>query len=190
MDQNPNNIESESIFKKGVIKRVIGFLEQENYRFHSLENDNLELFLQGKNLVMHVMIYVHNRHLIVKIPTYIKDSGLRKAEILLALLKMMNDYYDIRMELSEESDGLSASCNHILEDGFLTKSQFFQCLTATAFIVDETYPKIMKILFGNSDRKVFLNKVKTKNNEEAEIKKDEKDGIQKVIEAGKGYLLN
>jgi hypothetical protein len=50
--------------------------------------------------------------------------------------------------MADDGHSLSGSCNHILEDGVLTRSQFSQCFSVVAFLVDESFPRLMKVLYG------------------------------------------
>lgn len=136
--------------KEALIRLISGFLIEEQYRFQTLGNDCIELYLQGKHLTMRMLIYGHNRHLIVRVPGFIRNVELRRLDILLLLNQLMNDFFDIRFEMAEDGQSLSASSNHILEDGHLTKAQFIQCMTIVPFLIDESYPKIMQAIFGKS----------------------------------------
>lgn len=138
-------------WERKVIQKCAGFLTEDRYRFHFLDEDCIELYMRGKNLEMRMLIYAHNRHLVVRVPGFIRGGvDLRRPEFMLALLGIMNDYFDIRLELSEDGHALSGACNHVLEDGDLTKQQFSQCMSVVAYLVDEHYPKLMRLLYGTS----------------------------------------
>lgn len=126
------------------------FLESEEYRFHFLTDTCIELFIQGKHLTMRFLVYAHNRHVVVRVPAFIRNIELRRTDVLLAIMALMNDFFDIRFELAEHGQSLSASCNHILEDGVLTQKQFSQMMMVTAYLVDEAYPRLMQVIFGGT----------------------------------------
>ena len=138
-------------WERNVIQKCVGYLQEDRYRFHLLDEDCIELYMRGKNLEMRMLIYAHNRHLVVRVPGFIRGGiDLRRPEFMLALLGIMNDYFDIRLELSDDGHALSGACNHVLEDGDLTKHQFSQCMSVVAYLVDEHYPKLMRLLYGAS----------------------------------------
>jgi hypothetical protein len=126
---------------------VARYLAAEDYHFHSLADDCVELHLQGQNLVMRMLIYVHNRHVILRVPAFIRNVDLRRLDVLSAILEFMNGFLDIRFEIAEDGMSLSGAVNHILEDGTLTQTQFSQCLNVLAFMVDDAYPRLMKIIY-------------------------------------------
>jgi hypothetical protein len=134
--------------ERHIFNTIVGYLTEEEYRFAQIADDCLELYLQGNHLTMRLIIYIHNRHLVVRSPAFIRNIELNRRELILLVMEIMNNFFDIRFELSEDGRSLSASANHILEDGGLTKSQFMQCLTIVAFMVDENYPKLMKAIFS------------------------------------------
>lgn len=136
-------------WERKIIQKCAGYLTEDRYRFHFLDEDCIELHMRGKNLDMRMLIYAHNRHLVVRVPGFIRGGvDLRRPEFMLALLAIMNDYFDIRLELSDDGHALSGACNHVLEDGDLTKHQFSQCMSVVAYLVDEQYPKLMRLLYG------------------------------------------
>ncbi|MBF0499111.1 MAG: hypothetical protein HQM09_03200 [Candidatus Riflebacteria bacterium] len=141
-------VESENDpWEKQIIKQIAGYMTEDNYQFKFIADDCLELYLQGKNLIMRMLVYAHNKHLVIRIPAFIRgDTDLRRLDFLLAVMKIMNDYFDIRLELADDGHSLSGSSNHVLEDGTITRSQFSQCFSVVAFLVDESYPRLMKIL--------------------------------------------
>ena len=131
-----------------LIRTVAGYLTEENYRFTVSAEDCLELHLQGRHLTMRMIIYAHNRHLVIRVPGFIRNQELRGRTFLLKVMAVMNEYFDIRFELSDDGQSLSGCSNHVFEDGTLTKAQFMQCMTVVAFIVDEQFPHLMKLLYG------------------------------------------
>ncbi|OIP25099.1 hypothetical protein AUK22_08395 [bacterium CG2_30_54_10] len=133
-----------------LIKTVEGYLTEDGYRFHSLAEDCIEMYLQGKNLTMRMLIYAHNRHLVVRVPAFIRNVELRGTEFLLELMNLMNEYFDIRFELSADGQSLSGASNHVVEDSKLGKMQFTQVLMVVAYMVDENYPRLLKILYGQA----------------------------------------
>lgn len=137
--------------EKEVVKLIGTFLTKEEYRFQFMGDDCIELYLQGKNLIMRMLMYVHNRHLVIRVPAFLRNVELRRMDILLHLMETMNNFFDIRFELSDDGKNLSASINHILEDSSITHAQFSQCLTVVAYMVDETYPKLMKLIYGQDE---------------------------------------
>lgn len=130
-----------------IIRQIAGFLQDERYRFTNLGDDCLELYLQGKHLTMRMIIYAHNGHLVVRVPEFIRNQNLLFPAFLRTILTIQSEFFDIRFELSEDGQSLSASSNHILEDNTITKSQFNQCLTVVAFIIDQHYPLFLKVLY-------------------------------------------
>ncbi|HOT27278.1 MAG TPA: YbjN domain-containing protein [Candidatus Ozemobacteraceae bacterium] len=131
-----------------IIKSVAKHLTDEGYRFQYLSDACLELYLQGKNLTMRMLIYAHNRHLVVRVPGFIRNVELRRLDLLMTLMQLMDEYFDIRFELAKDGQSLSAACTHIVEDGTMTKAQCMQTMMVVAYIVDDTYPKLMHILYG------------------------------------------
>jgi hypothetical protein len=138
--------------EKILLKIIEGYLKLEEYRFHFLTEECIELYLQGTNLTMRVLVYFHNRHLIVRIPAFIRNVDLRRMEVLTHLMDIMNDYFDIRFEMGPDGRTLSASSNHIIEDGELTQKQFTQCLMVVAYLVDEHFPKLMQVIYGDKGK--------------------------------------
>jgi hypothetical protein len=148
---SPSQDPLEKAWEASLIKTLAGFLNEEDYRFHFIAPDCIELYLQGKNLTMRYLIYVHNRHLVVRVPGFLRNVNLRRMDILLELMRLMNDFFDIRFELADDGQSLSAACNHIIEDGQITRKQFIQSMMVVAYLVDETYPKLMKMLYGSTE---------------------------------------
>ncbi|MBU1107857.1 MAG: hypothetical protein KKB51_14380 [Candidatus Riflebacteria bacterium] len=130
-----------------VIKQVKSYLEDAEIKCHDVSNDAVELYMQGHNLTMHVVIYVHNGHLIFRIPGFIRNVELRRLDIMQFLMQVMNDILDIRFELGKEGKSLSACCQHILEDSSITRRQFDLAMMVLIHIVDDTYPHLMKLIY-------------------------------------------
>ncbi|HNW34067.1 MAG TPA: YbjN domain-containing protein [Candidatus Ozemobacteraceae bacterium] len=143
-----HNAPQASAWEIGVIKTVAGYLAEEGYRFQYISDACLELYLQGKSLTMRVILYAHNRHLVVRVPAFIRNMELRRMDLLLVLMQIMDEYFDIRFELAKDGQSLSAACTHILEDGALTKAQCMQTMMVVAYIVDDCYPKLMHLIYG------------------------------------------
>jgi len=137
-----------SAWEIGIIKAVAGHLTEEGYRFQFVSDACLELYLQGKTLTMRMLIYAHNRHLVVRVPGFIRNVELRRLDLLMTLMQLMDEYFDIRFELAKDGQSLSAACTHIIEDGTMTKAQCMQTMMVVAYIVDDAYPKLMQILYG------------------------------------------
>lgn len=133
-----------------LMKLVDQYLREEDYRFHFIADDCIEMYLQGKHLTMRMLIYSHNRHLVVRVPAFIRGVEMRRSDLLLELMGLMNEFFDIRFELSPDGHSLSAASNHIVEDGHVTKAQFMQALMVVAYMVDENYPRFLKILYGQA----------------------------------------
>lgn len=137
-----------SAWEIDLIKAVAGYLTEEEYRFQFISDACLEMYLQGKNLTMRVIIYAHNRHLVVRVPGFIRNVELRRLDLLMVLMQLMDEYFDIRFELAKDGQGLSAACTHIVEDSVLTKAQCMQTMMVVAYIVDDAYPKLMQVIYG------------------------------------------
>ncbi len=129
------------------IEKVIGFLEHDKIRYHQLAHDAVELFMQAKNLTIQLIIYSHNSHLIFRVPGYIRNVELNRLEILSYLMQIMSEVLDIRFEVSPDGRSLSACCQHILEDGEITRAQFDLAMMIILHVVDDTYPRLMQLLY-------------------------------------------
>lgn len=143
-----NPVPQASAWEISVVKAVAGYLTEEGYRFQFVSDACIELYLQGKSLTMRVIIYAHNRHLVVRVPGFIRNVEMRRLDLLMTLMQLMDEYFDIRFELAKDGQSLSAACTHILEDGVLTKAQCMQTMMVVAYIVDDVYPKLMQIVYG------------------------------------------
>jgi len=147
--KEPRQTKEERAWSEKVIQEVAEHLKAEEYRYQLLADDCIELYLQGKNLTMKLQIFAFNRHLVVRAPEFIRNVDLHKMNILELIVKFMNDFLDIRYELSPDGHSLSASANHILEDGVMTRTQFIQTMMVVACLVDDSYPLFMKALYGS-----------------------------------------
>jgi hypothetical protein len=130
------------------IEKVIGFLEHDKIRYHQLAHDAVELFMQAKNLTIQLIIYSHNSHLIFRVPGYIRNVQLNRLEVLTYLMQIMSEVLDIRYEVSPDGRSLSACCQHILEDAEITRAQFDLAMMIILHVVDDTYPKLMQLLYA------------------------------------------
>jgi hypothetical protein len=133
-----------------IIAQVIEFLTADGIRFHLFEENSLEFFMQAKNLTMRLVIYHYNSHLIFRAPTFIRNNDLNRSDVLMLMLKLMNEFLDIRFEIAEDGKSLSASCQHVLEDSTFTKKQFDFLMMIILHVVDETYPQFMKLLYSGN----------------------------------------
>ena len=130
-----------------ILAQVKTYLDAAEIRYHDIADDAIELYMQGHNLTMHVVIYVHNSHLILRIPGFIRNIELYRSDIMQFLMQVMNDILDIRFEIGKDGKSLSACCQHILEDSTLTRRQFDLAFMVLIHIVDDTYPHLMKLLY-------------------------------------------
>lgn len=130
-----------------ILAQVKTYLDAAEIRHHDIADDAIELYMQGHNLTMHVVIYVHNSHLILRIPGFIRNIELYRSDIMQFLMQVMNDILDIRFEIGKDGKSLSACCQHILEDSTLTRRQFDLAFMVLIHIVDDTYPHLMKLLY-------------------------------------------
>ena len=66
--------------------------------------------------------------------------------------KVTNEILDIRFELGKDGKSLSACCQHILEDGCLTRRQFDLAMMVLVHMVDDTFPRFMQLVYGQQDQ--------------------------------------
>lgn len=174
-----------------MIRKIQAFLDADQMRYSLISPEALELYMQGNNLTMHLVIYLHNGHLIFRIPAFIRNVELRRQEILLFIMQVTSEILDIRFEIGKDGKSLSACCQHILEDGELTRKQFDLAMMVLMHIVDDTYPRFMQLVYGrdinsaeepsedsSSDNRVDSNDGEplTENNEDfAPMPEDEDD---------------
>ncbi len=140
---------TESVYP--VIRKIQEYLESDQMRYNVVSPEALELYMQGNNLTMHLVIYLHNGHLIFRIPAFIRNVELRRQEILLFIMQITSEILDIRFEISKDGRSLSACCQHILEDGELTRKQFDLAMMVLMHIVDDTFPRFMQLVYGCGD---------------------------------------
>ena len=131
-----------------IIALVKTYLDAAEIRYHDIADDAIELYMQGHNLTMHVVIYVHNSHLILRIPGFIRNIELYRPDVMQFLMQVMNDILDIRFEIGKDGKSLSACCQHILEDTMISRRQFDLAFMVLIHIVDDTYPHLMKLIYS------------------------------------------
>lgn len=148
-DQSPSETNVNEII--GLVKT---YLTDAEIKYHDIAENAVEMYMQGHNLTMHVVIYVHNNHLIFRIPGFIRNTELRRADITHFLMQVMNDILDIRFELGKDGNSLSACCQHILEDASITRRQFDLAIMVLIHIVDDTYPHLMKLIYNTDNTMV------------------------------------
>ena len=134
-----------------VIKDIMGYLAADNMRFNQLGEDAVELYMQGNNLTMHLVIYLHNSHLIFRVPNFIRNVELRRLEILMFIMQVTGEILDIRFEIGKDGKSLSACCQHILEDGTMTRRQFDLAMMVLVHMVDDTFPQFMKLVYSQPE---------------------------------------
>lgn len=139
---------SDSETALSVIGAIRSFLDADQMRYHQISEEALELYMQGNNLTMHVVIYVHNSHLILRVPAFIRNVDLRRMDILLFIMQVTGEILDIRFEIGKDGRTLSACCQHILEDASVTRRQFDLAMMVLMHIVDDTYPRFMQLIYG------------------------------------------
>ncbi|NCB37263.1 MAG: hypothetical protein EOM80_00705 [Erysipelotrichia bacterium] len=135
-----------------VIETIRGYLDADNIKYQQISEDALELYMQGNNLTMHLVIYLHNSHLIFRVPGFLRNVDVRRMDLLLFIMQVTNEILDIRFEISKDGKSLSACCQHILEDGSLTRKQFDLAMMVLMHIVDDTYPRFMQIIYGSNEQ--------------------------------------
>ncbi|PKL50290.1 MAG: hypothetical protein CVV42_03280 [Candidatus Riflebacteria bacterium HGW-Riflebacteria-2] len=145
---NTDNDQLESEFSPlAIIAQIKTYLDAAEIRYHDIADDAIELYMQGHNLTMHVVVYVHNNHLILRIPGFIRNIEMYRSDIMQFLMQVMNDILDIRFEIGKDGKSLSACCQHILEDTMITRRQFDLAFMVLIHIVDDTYPHLMKLIY-------------------------------------------
>ncbi len=133
-----------------MIETIKGYLEADKMRFSQLDEDALELYMQGNNLTMHLVIYLHNNHLIFRVPNFIRNVELRRMDVMLFIMQVTNEILDIRFEIGKDGKTLSACCQHILEDGWMTRKQFDLAMMVLVHMVDDTFPRFMQLVYGQA----------------------------------------
>lgn len=134
-----------------VINDIMGYLASDNMRFNQLGEDAVELYMQGNNLTMHLVIYLHNSHLIFRVPNFIRNVDLRRLDILMFIMQVTSEILDIRFEIGKDGRSLSACCQHILEDGTMTRRQFDLAMMVLVHMVDDTFPQFMKLVYSQAE---------------------------------------
>ncbi len=134
-----------------VINDIMGYLASDNMRFNQLGEDAVELYMQGNNLTMHLVIYQHNSHLIFRVPNFIRNVELRRLDILTFIMQVTGEILDIRFEIGKDGRSLSACCQHILEDGIMTRRQFDLAMMVLVHMVDDTFPQFMKLVYSQGE---------------------------------------
>lgn len=140
--EKTKNIEGATV---PMIATIKGYLEADKMRFSQLDKDALELYMQGNNLTMHLVIYQHNNHLIFRVPNFIRNVELRRLDVLLFIMQVTNEILDIRFEIGKDGKSLSACCQHILEDGTMTRQQFDLAMMVLVHMVDDTFPGLCSL---------------------------------------------
>ncbi len=149
MSQKQNNQKSAENSGLETLKTIKSYLDQDEMRYHTLADDAVELYMQGNNLTMHLLIYYHNGHLIFRIPAFIRNVELRRLDVLLFIMEVTNEILDIRFEIGKDGKSLSACCQHIIEDGRITRKQFDLAMMVLMHMVDDTFPRFMQIIYGH-----------------------------------------
>ncbi len=138
--------------RRTAIECVKDFFDQDKIRYNIIDENAIELYMQARNLTMHLMIYQHNGHLIFRVPGFIRNVELNRLDVLMFIMKIMNEILDIRFEVSADGKTLSACCHHIIEDGEITRAQFDLAMMIIMHIVDDTYPQFLQILYSNDKK--------------------------------------
>ncbi len=140
--------DNEDMTSLAIIEEVKSYLTADKMRFSQLGEDAIELYMQGNNLTMHLVIYLHNNHLIFRVPNFIRNVELRRMDVLMFIMQVTNEILDIRFEIGKDGKSLSACCQHILEDGTLTRKQFDLAMMVLVHMVDDTFPRFMQLVYG------------------------------------------
>lgn len=130
------------------IKRIEEFLQEDKIKFGIVDENAVELYMQAKNLTMHLLVYEHNGHIIFRIPGFIRNAELKKPEIYNLMMKIMNEILDIRFEMAPDGRSISACIHHILEDNNITRAQFDLAMMILLHVVDDSYPQFMQALYS------------------------------------------
>ena len=139
-----------------IIASVKEFLDQDNIRYNVVDENAIELYMQARNLTMHLLIYQHNGHLIFRVPGFIRNVELNRLDVLLLIMKIMNEILDIRFEISPDGKSLSACCHHIIEDGKITRAQFDLAMMIIMHIVDDAYPQFLQHIIGENAQRAVV----------------------------------
>lgn len=184
--------------KMQAIDSVCQFLEEDKIKYNRIDGDAVELYMQARNLTMHLLIYQHNGHLIFRVPAFIRNVELNRFDILKFLMKVMNEILDIRFELANDGKALSACCHHIVEDGLVTRAQFDLAMMIILHVVDDCYPQILHIIYSGGEKQPEFAPVPTnapsleKNVISSEKESDQADEADEGIddEEKKGLKIN
>lgn len=137
---------------KKLVTLIKSFFKEDDVKFSVISDECLEVYIQASNVNLIILIYVSNGHVVVRAPEFIRNIDLQRMEVVQFLMKVMSDVLDIRFEISDDGKALSSSCQHIVEDGTLTKSQFDFMMMIVIRISDDIYPKLMQIVYtGNNN---------------------------------------
>ncbi|MEW6709148.1 MAG: YbjN domain-containing protein [Candidatus Riflebacteria bacterium] len=132
------------------IATVKRYLEEDRIKFSVIDEDAVEIYMQARNLTMHLLIYQHNGHLIFRVPGFIRNVELNRLEVLQLMLKIMNEILDIRFEISPDGKSLSACCHHVIEDNDITRAQFDLLMMIIMHVVDDVYPQFLQAVYAGS----------------------------------------
>jgi hypothetical protein len=128
------------------------------------------------------MIYQHNGHLIFRVPGFIRNVELNRLDVLMFIMKVMNEILDIRFEISADGKNLSACCHHIIEDGEITRAQFDLAMMIIMHIVDDTYPQFLQILYSNDKKTEEFAPVNRTPSTQPEADKEVSEEIEELDE--------
>ena len=149
-NKTQNKVKNKAKVKK-LVSLIKSFLKQDGVKFSTVSDECIEVYIQANNVNLVILIYVSNGHIIVRTPEFVRNIQLKRMKILLFLMQIMNDVLDIRFEISDDGESLSSSCQHILEDGIITKDQFDFMMMIVISVTDDVYPKLMEILYAKGE---------------------------------------
>jgi len=136
---------------KKILSLIKSFLKTDDVKYSTVSDNCLEVYIQANNVNLIVLIYISNGHIIIRTPEFIRNVQLKKMDIMLFISQVMNDVLDIRFEISEDGKSISSSCQHIIEDGTITKNQFDLMMMIVVRITDDVYPKLMQLIYAGDD---------------------------------------
>jgi hypothetical protein len=171
-DDRKENLSAMALEK--ALSDIKEFLTQDNLRYNVIGDDAVELFMQARNLTIRLLIYVHNGH----------------------VMQVTSEILDIRFEIGPDGKSLSACCQHILEDGTLTRAQFDLAMMIILHIVDDTFPQFMKLVYNgqkHSDEFAPVKKVPgEKSNQPKQNDPDSQEEDEELLteEEKKGLKIN
>ncbi|MDN5279184.1 MAG: hypothetical protein PWR01_3149 [Clostridiales bacterium] len=193
-DDRKENLSAMALEK--ALSDIKEFLTQDNLRYNVIGDDAVELFMQARNLTIRLLIYVHNGHVIFRVPNYIRNVNLNRLEIFRFIMQVTSEILDIRFEIGPDGKSLSACCQHILEDGTLTRAQFDLAMMIILHIVDDTFPQFMKLVYNgqkHSDEFAPVKKVPgEKSNQPKQNDPDSQEEDEELLteEEKKGLKIN